>query len=693
MKKYNVIFLTLILTSLVWLETTLPSIQYKLDDLTKSIKMPKVDHEAMLEEDRSNKGKPIPQRYGYKFDVNYNINTDGIWYDLTDGSKLWQISFYSENAFALKIFFDQFYLPQGSELYIYNKEENIILGPFTYKDNHIDMDFGHRLIAGNTITVEYYEPEEVNENVIININEIIHDYKDILNYYETNSEEERGWCADNVACSSADPYEDQVNSVIFLDMGGYICSAALINNTSQDLTPYVLTAQHCIDGENTGTHNWFTFYFKHQGYTCSSSSGNYNYSETGSYLRMQKNQNSSDVALLEMDDTPPSSFDAYYAGWSKATSYPQISVGIHHPGGNPKEINFDNGDTAYGCSWGGTSTHWCLDWDDGGVAGGSSGSPIFNTDKRIVGQLSGCFVISGNDCSDGCGGDDNAYGKFSTSWNGSNSSSRLKDWLDPLNTGQTTLDGTYDGNSIVYGCTDNNACNYDSNATNNDGSCTYAQGTCDCDGNPTGNYCDCNGNIDDTCGICNGDGTSCQDSAILTFGSVGSNSIGININSEVPVAGFQFDIIDTPDVINITGASGGSANENAFSVSTNSSGTILGFSLTGEAIASGENIILSTINFEGSGGTTTLCFNNGTISNTAGNPLSLEYGECQEIVLSIPGDVNNDNLINVLDVVTLVNIVLGTNNPTDAQFAASDVNNDDVLNVLDIVILVNLILG
>ena len=92
-------------------------------------------------------------------------------------------------------------------------------------------------------------------------------------------------------------------------------------------------------------------------------------------------------------------------------------------------------------------------------------------------------------------------------------------------------------------------------------------------------------------------------------------------------------------------------------------------------LSNGENITLSTINFEGSGGTTTLCFNNGTISNTAGNPLSLEYGECQEIVLSIPGDVNNDSLINVLDVVTLVNIVLGTNNPTDAQFAASDINN------------------
>ena len=55
-------------------------------------------------------------------------------------------------------------------------------------------------------------------------------------------------------------FEDQINSVIFLDMGGYICSAALINNTSFDLTPYVLTAYHCVDPETPGEHNYFTFY-------------------------------------------------------------------------------------------------------------------------------------------------------------------------------------------------------------------------------------------------------------------------------------------------------------------------------------------------------------------------------------------------------------------------------------------------
>ena len=62
----------------------------------------------------------------------------------------------------------------------------------------------------------------------INISNVYHAYKDILGFYES-SERDRN-CGENVACSST--FNDQENSVIFLDMGGYICSAALINNTS-----------------------------------------------------------------------------------------------------------------------------------------------------------------------------------------------------------------------------------------------------------------------------------------------------------------------------------------------------------------------------------------------------------------------------------------------------------------------------
>ena len=52
------------------------------------------------------------------------------------------------------------------------------------------------------------------------------------------------------------------------------------------------------------------------------------------------------------------------------------------------------------------------------------------------------------------------------------------------------------------------------------------------------------------------------------------------------------------------------------------------------------------------------------------------------------GDINNDQLINVIDVVLLVSYVLNNNYSIE-----SDLNNDSSLNVLDIVILVSLIVG
>ena len=62
-----------------------------------------------------------------------------------------------------------------------------------------------------------------------------------------------------------------------------------LNNTSQDLTPYVLTAWHCVEPESPGDHNTFTFYFNHQSSTCNGNSGYYGNSRTGSYLRASKN--------------------------------------------------------------------------------------------------------------------------------------------------------------------------------------------------------------------------------------------------------------------------------------------------------------------------------------------------------------------------------------------------------------------
>ena len=52
------------------------------------------------------------------------------------------------------------------------------------------------------------------------------------------------------------------------------------------------------------------------------------------------------------------------------------------------------------------------------------------------------------------------------------------------------------------------------------------------------------------------------------------------------------------------------------------------------------------------------------------------------------GDINGDSVLNILDVVTLINIILDT----DDYILVGDMNQDGTLDVLDIVTLINIIL-
>jgi len=57
------------------------------------------------------------------------------------------------------------------------------------------------------------------------------------------------------------------------------------------------------------------------------------------------------------------------------------------------------------------------------------------------------------------------------------------------------------------------------------------------------------------------------------------------------------------------------------------------------------------------------------------------------------GDVNADGNVNVLDIVTMVNFIMGNDDPTAYEGCAGDVNEDGSMNVLDIVTIVNMIMG
>tara|TARA_Y100000590_G_scaffold427935_1_gene538686 strand:- start:734 stop:2548 length:1815 start_codon:yes stop_codon:yes gene_type:complete len=174
--------------------------------------------------------------------------------------------------------------------------------------------------------------------------------------------------------------------------------------------------------------------------------------------------------------------------------------------------------------------------------------------------------------------------------------------------------------------------------------------------------------------------------AIIAFGDNSLSTLDIGLSSEVDVAGFQFDITG----IDVIEAFGGSAEDNGFQISVGA-GTVLGFSFSGDIIPSGDDILV-VLGFEGEQGAE-VCLSNVVLSNAEGESIFTETGDCITLDLIIPGDVNFDEQINVVDIVLVVNFILDATVPTYEEFLASDVNEDGELNVVDIVNIVGMVLN
>ena len=92
------------------------------------------------------------------------------------------------------------------------------------------------------------------------------------------------------------------------------------------------------------------------------------------------------------------------------------------------------------------------------------------------------------------------------------------------------------------------------------------------------------------------------------------------MNSLEEVAGLQFNVSG----VSIVGASGGAATEAGFMLSSSAT-TVLGFSLTGGTIPSG-NYTVMYLDF--SGDISTICIDGLIVSDPSGNAIDYEVGEC-----------------------------------------------------------------
>ena len=82
---------------------------------------------------------------------------------------------------------------------------------------------------------------------------------------------------------------------------------------------------------------------------------------------------------------------------------------------------------------------------------------------------------------------------------------------------------------------------------------------------------------------------------------------------------------------------------------------------------------------------------NNDLSNDQINLIAqwIDGGALPEASTPLVGDINSDGIVNILDVVGLINIILGT----AEENSAGDLNSDGLINILDVVLLVNNILS
>lgn len=366
--------------------------------------------------------------------------------------------------------YDRYWLPDGGKLFAYSSDKRHSIGAFTSINNKgskkSPQGFASGLIYSDNIVLEYYQPKGVTEKVIISIEYVVHGYR-YIHIPVTRSLGESGNCQVNINCEEGRNWQNEKNAVaLILVDGNRYCTGSLINTTANDNRPLFLTADHCLggwansvkyDAINHPNITHYSFYWHYEHPTCSNS-------PTEPVIRstvgatVVANNSSSDFALIRLTENPANSSNItpYYLGWDRSGNSGTGGVGIHHPSGDVKKIATLNHPTTNNSD--GNYNYWRHYWDSttngySVTEGGSSGSPLINNSRHIIGQLRGGSSINCSNPSQ----DFAVYGKFNVSWTGNNATDarrRLKDWLDPLNTNPQTLNGigTY-GNLSISGPT------------------------------------------------------------------------------------------------------------------------------------------------------------------------------------------------------------------------------------------------
>jgi hypothetical protein len=358
---------------------------------------------------------------------------------------------------GIVVFFDKLILGEGTQIRAYSPDKGSSTRYFKQNNNTNTKSFALPYIKGNHVVIEI----TCNGHEAYNFLEV--EVSEVGVLYSVRGFGDAPSCFVNINCSEGEPWQDQKRSVAkYMTVAGSnigYCTGSLINNTDEDCKNYFLSAQHCGFGSSAADLGQYVFYFNYEAEGCTNPENDNGLDQqtvVGCTKLAESGESTSfpdrsDFLLVELTSIP-SSYNVYYAGWNRASVDLIQGDGaiIQHPRADLKKIAFwDNAQTS-ATSFDHLEIN-CIESanGDGIVEPNSSGSPVFDINHNIIGNVtagsSGCISQTIFPTT--------IAGKFEMHWDqcGTSSNRQLKPWLDPTNSGVMSLNGKNQCGSVGIG--------------------------------------------------------------------------------------------------------------------------------------------------------------------------------------------------------------------------------------------------
>jgi hypothetical protein len=410
-----------------------------------------------------------PYRFAIGRELAVNPAGFGTWSTKADGELAWRFEVVSTDAAHLNFGFNPFHLPAGAKLTIRSLDGKTALRTLTEADNLSTGQWWTEVLLAPDAALELSVPPAVRDQVKLNLVKVGQGYR---GFGARAKHCKAGDCMMDVAClGPTDPWNQQRRAAAGYSLGATDqCSGSLVNNTANDRRLIFATAGHCAITSNTVAAT-VVAYWNYESATCRTPGTSNNGSvlpkpsttyNGATFLMRTGSTSTADFSLIEFVQPMNPAYNHYWGGWDRRdqahtcaapgdpTSTSGLCASIHHPGVDEKRITFVEANMAisgYGTPSG--TTHLHPFWDPtppilpgiqppptsvvpGATLGGSSGSPLYNADHRLVGVLSGgpsACGSTGADLSD-------YYGRLAMAWEGGGTTATAaKTWLDPAGGG------------------------------------------------------------------------------------------------------------------------------------------------------------------------------------------------------------------------------------------------------------------